>query len=126
MMVRLQKTMLVLVVASLTLTAPLVPVHAVIVGTDQALAMAERSEVVDRIHAVLTRDDVRVQLEALGVDPQRALERVEAMTASELVQLDGQLQSLPAGGSVLGILGAILVVLIVLDVLGVTNVFRNL
>jgi hypothetical protein len=126
MMVRLQKTVLQLLVVSLTVAAPLAPAHAVIVGTDMAIAMTDRGEAVSRINAVLMRDDVRGQLEALGVDPERAMERVEAMTPGELAQLDAKLQDLPAGGSVLGVLGAVLLVLIILEVLGVTNVFTGM
>jgi hypothetical protein len=126
MMVRMQKTLLQMLVVSLVAAAPLAPAHAVIVGTDAALAMSERSEAVSRISTVLMREDVRAQLESLGVDPADALQRVEAMTPGELAQLDARLQELPAGGSVLGVIGAVLVVLIILELLGVTNVFTGL
>jgi hypothetical protein len=115
-----------LLVASLLMTAPLVPVHAVIVGTDQAIALAERGELLARVTEAFMRDDVKAQLEALGVDPQHALERVSALTTEELAALDSQLEALPAGGSLLAVLGAILVVLIVLDLVGVTNVFSRI
>ncbi|MEQ9002012.1 MAG: PA2779 family protein [Pseudomonadales bacterium] len=122
----MQKALLQALVISLVAAAPLAPVHAVIVGTDAALAMSERADVLDRVNAALMRDDVRAQLEALGVDPAQALERVQSLTAAELAQLDTKLQELPAGGSVIGVLGALLVVLIVLELLGVTNVFTGL
>ncbi|MEQ8484978.1 MAG: PA2779 family protein [Pseudomonadales bacterium] len=122
----MQKALLQALVISLVAAAPLAPVHAVIVGTDAALAMSERADVLDRVNAALMRDDVQAQLEALGVDPAEALERVQSLTAAELAQLDTKLQELPAGGSVIGVLGALLVVLIVLELLGVTNVFTGL
>lgn len=122
----MQKALLQALVISLVAAAPLAPVHAVIVGTDAALAMSERADVLDRVNAALMRDDVQAQLEALGVDPAQALERVQSLTAAELAQLDTKLQELPAGGSVIGVLGALLVVLIVLELLGVTNVFTGL
>lgn len=122
----MQRALLNLVVVSLVVCAPLAPAHAAIVGTDAALAMTDRADAVARINAVLMRDDVRAQLEALGVDPADALERVGSLTTAELAELQARLDELPAGGSVLGVLGVLLVVLLVLEVLGVTNVFTGL
>lgn len=122
----LRACVLQLVAVALLVTTPLVPVHALIVGTEQAIAMNERADVLAEVTAALEREDVREQLVALGVDPQQALERVSALTPEELAALDGQLADLPAGGSLLGVLGVILVVLIVLELVGVTNVFTKL
>ena len=126
MVALMRKTVLQMVVAAMVVCAPLVPAQAGIVGTDTALAMEQRADAVSRINAVLMRDDVRAQLEALGVDPADALDRVGALTDTELAELDGQLQELPAGGDVIGVLGVLLVVLLVLELLGVTNVFTGL
>ena len=100
--------------------------HAVIVSTEQAMVATEHDATLARVTATLSRDDVREQLTALGVDPQQALERVSALTPGELLQLDKQMENLPAGGSLLAALGFILVVLIVLDLVGVTNVFSKI
>lgn len=113
------------VMVSMMVCAPLAPVHAGIVGTDTALAMSDRAESIERINAVLMRDDVRGQLESLGVDPVDAMERVNALTSAELAQLENRLGELPAGGEVLAVLGVVLVVLLVLELLGVTNVFTG-
>lgn len=113
------------VMVSMMVCAPLAPVHAGIVGTDTALAMSDRAESIERINAVLMRDDVRGQLESLGVDPADAMERVNALTSAELAQLENRLGELPAGGEVLAVLGVVLVVLLVLELLGVTNVFTG-
>jgi len=88
--------------------------------------MSERDTVLVEVTAALARQDVRAELIALGVDPQQALERINMLSPAELAALDGQLEELPAGGSLLGILGILLVVLIVLDLVGVTNVFSKL
>jgi hypothetical protein len=115
-----------MVALSLLICAPLAPVHAVIVSTEQAIVMTERDALVERVTAALQRDEVRDQLVALGVDPDQAVERVNGLTADELAAIDGQLAELPAGGSLLGVLGILLVVLIILDLVGVTNVFSKL
>ncbi|MEQ8858083.1 MAG: PA2779 family protein [Pseudomonadales bacterium] len=126
MLALMQRIVLQLLVVSLVVCAPLAPAQAGIVGTDAAMAMAERADAVTRINAVLMRDDVRAQLEALGVDPADALERVGSLTTTELAELESRLGELPAGGGVLGVLGVLLVVLLVLELLGVTNVFTGL
>jgi hypothetical protein len=115
-----------LLALTLLVTAPLAPVHAVIVSTEQAIVMTEQADVLADVTAALQREDVREQLVALGVDPQQALERISVLTPDELAALDGQLDDLPAGGSLLGVLGILLVVLIVLDLVGVTNVFSKI
>jgi hypothetical protein len=125
MIERFRRAVLQLVTVALVVCAPLAPAHAGIVGTDTAIAMSERADTVARVNSVLMRDDVRGQLEALGVNPADAMERVAALTDAELTQLDAQLDELPAGGSVLGVLGLVLVVLLVLELLGVTNVFTG-
>jgi hypothetical protein len=126
MIARLQKAVLQLVAVCLMICAPLAPAQAGIVGTDTAISMTERADAVSRISAVLMRDDVRNQLESLGVDPADAMDRVDALTDSELAQLQSSLDQMPAGGDVLAILGVMLVVLLVLELLGVTNVFTGL
>ena len=125
MIERYRRAVLQLVMMALVVCAPLTPAHAGIVGTDTAIAMAERADTVARINSVLMRDDVRGQLEMLGVSPADAMDRVAALTDAELAQLDAELEELPAGGSLLGVLGVVLVVLLVLELLGVTNVFTG-
>ena len=96
------------------------PSHAAIVGTDAALAVAQR----DRVATLLGRADVRAQLEAHGVRPADVQARVAALTDAEVAQLAGQLDRLPAGGE--GIIGALVIVFLVLlitDLLGLTKVF---
>jgi len=118
-----------LVTLALLVSAPLVPVHAAMTTTADALASNSAHAThasLDSVRSALARDDVRRQLQAMGVDPADALERINALTPAELAALDGQLQDLPAGGSIFGVLGVVLVVLIVLDLLGVTDVFSRL
>lgn len=120
------KSVLRLVMVSMLVCAPLAPARAGIVGTDAAIAMSQRARTVERINSVLMRDDVRAQLQAMGVKPRDAMERVSALTDAELAQLDARLDKLPAGGELLGVLGIVLVVLLVLELLGVTNVFTGI
>ena len=79
----------------------------------------------DRAHifSVLDRDEVRAQLEANGVNPADIKARVAAMTDEEAAQLAGQIDSLPAGGDVLGVILTVFLVLLITDILGFTKVF---
>ncbi len=90
---------------------------------DEITIQDDRARVMD----FLVRDDVRQQLEALGIDPDEAAARADSLSDAEIMQIAGQLDELPAGQDALGVVvGTILVIFIVLlitDLLGLTNVF---
>jgi hypothetical protein len=75
------------------------------------------------IQSDLARDEVRHALITLGVDPQQAQARVSSLSDTELNQLAGELETLPAGGDVLALIGAVFVVLLILELTGVINIF---
>ncbi|NIR27919.1 MAG: PA2779 family protein [Gammaproteobacteria bacterium] len=98
-----------------------------IIGTESAIEAQQREQRIERVSALLAREDVRAQLVEMGVDPETAQERVASLTDSELRMLDQHIEKLPAGGSdVLIIVGAVFVVLLVLELIGVTNFFTSL
>lgn len=98
--------------------APL-PALAGIVSTDSVVAGAER----ERIAGLLERGEVRSRLQALGVDPADARERVAALSDAEAAQLAAQLDDLPAGGDLLGAAVLVFLVLLFTDIMGYTKVF---
>jgi hypothetical protein len=96
-----------------------------IVGTENAMQLHERSSQIDRISRTLSQQQVREQLTRLGVDPAAAIQRVAALSDSELQVLEQRLGDLPAGaGGVLEVVGIVMVVLLILELLGVTDVFK--
>lgn len=99
---------------------------AAMIGTQSALAAQERQERISDIQRQLAREDVQQQMVAMGVDPQLVQERVAALSTEELQQLQHQLNKLPAGGSLLGVVGVVFVVLLILEIVGVTNVFTSI
>jgi len=119
----LRATSLSLVVSTLTLWLPVAPAHAALISTDQVTASAVASGERERVRSFLQRDDVRKLLEQRGLDSSAALARVDAMTDAEVQTVSKQLDSLPAGGDVLGVLFAVFVILLVTDILGLTKVF---
>jgi hypothetical protein len=115
----------------LLLTAiPVVTVQTVaraeVIGAQHFLDVADRRATLDRIDAVLARDEVRTQLERHGVDPALATERVAALNDQELMLLADQLEELPAGGSLLGTVGVVFVVLLILELVGVIDIFNKI
>jgi hypothetical protein len=113
---RLVASLLVVSIAGLGL--PL-PVHAGMIGTDTTLASAERG----RIVTFLEREDVRQQLQSRGVSPSDVKARVAALTDDEAAQVAANIDSLPAGGDVPGVLLIVLLVLLLTDIMGFTKVF---
>jgi hypothetical protein len=99
---------------------------AAIIGTQDALALEQREARLAVVQAQLAREDVQQAMIRLGVDPVEADLRVAALSGPELAQLQGQLEQLPAGGSLLALIGAVFVVLLILELTGVTDIFKKL
>ncbi len=98
---------------------------AAIIGTGDALAMEQRESRLAVVQAQLAREDVQQAMIQLGVHPKEAALRVAALGERELAQLQGQLEQLPAGGSILGLIGAVFVVLLILEITGVIDIFKK-
>ncbi|WP_018233445.1 DUF6627 family protein [Thioalkalivibrio thiocyanodenitrificans] len=105
--------------------ASLSPAIAGMVATDQLIAAEQVQADRERLMATLSRDDVRQQLSAMGVNPAQAAERVSRMTDSEVAALNQRLDELPAGAgpSVLGVLLVVFIVFVITDAIGATDIF---
>ncbi len=119
----LRSTSCSLIITLLTLWLPVAPVHAAMISTAQLATTAQAGQDRARVQAFLQRADVRNLLQKQGLDANAALTRVNAMTDSEVQTLAKQIDNLPAGGDVLGILFALFVILLVTDILGLTKIF---
>lgn len=97
-----------------------------VISTQQYLAAVDRDAALARIDAVLARAEVRDQLERLGVDGVAADERIAALTDQELQQLATDLENLPAGGDLLGVVGVVFLVLLILELVGVIDIFNRI
>ena len=98
-------------------------VQAAMIGTEQIHAANIARDDRARIGAALDRPEVIGHLERMGVSKDDAQARVAALTDEEAATLASQIDSLPAGGDVVGALVLIFVVLLVTDILGLTKVF---
>ena len=101
--------------------------QAEMVSTQQLLNHDSRAEREVQARSFLRRDDVRRQMEALGVNPADAERRVASLTDSELQQLSKTISTAPAAGddAILILFGVVFLVLILLELLGVTHIFRR-
>jgi hypothetical protein len=97
--------------------------NAAMIGTEQihAASVAEQNHA--KVLAALDRPDVAAQLESMGVNKLDAQARVAALTDAEAAQLAGQVDTMPAGGDVIGVVLFVFVLLLITDILGLTKVF---
>ncbi len=98
--------------------------HAEIVSTREAMSM-DSGQALARVDAWLQREEVRAELTSLGVDPELARLRAEALSPAELEELAGRIEEMPAGAGVIEALGITFLVLLILDLLGLINIFNR-
>ena len=116
-----------LAVSMVIASGPLTLAHATMISTDQIIEESSTVEDRARVMEFLTREEVRQELEALGVNPDEAMQRATTLSDREIRQIAGQLEKLPAGqsavGAVVGAIVLIFLVLLITDLLGLTDVF---
>lgn len=105
----LKRSGLILSLALVMLLIQMAPVHAAMVSTSELMNQSERVQLVN----MLEREDVQRQLIGQGVDPAAALARVNQMTDEEVLKLNGQIESLPAGAG-LSTVDLLLIIIILL------------
>lgn len=121
------RSSLVAVLATSLVTASLQSVaYAGVITTQQYLTAVDREAALQRIDAVLVREEVRSRLEQYGVDAVAADERIAALTDQELEVLATELESLPAGGNIVGVIGVAFIVLLILELVGVIDIFNKI
>jgi hypothetical protein len=121
---RLLKKTGTLLLATSLLGASIAPAQAAMVGTAQVIAAEQGALNRAQLASMLEREDLQVQLTAMGVDVQQAKARVANLTDAEVARLNQQIGQLPAGAdSVLGFVLAIIVILMITDLVGWTDVY---
>ncbi len=103
------------------------PVQAVVITTDAAARMeagvADVTAARAQLQAMLAREDVQAGLARHGVTAEAAAARVAVLSDAEALALSQRMDSLPAGGNILGAIVFIFLVLLVTDILGFTKIF---
>jgi Mg2+ and Co2+ transporter CorA len=98
-------------------------VQAAIISNDQIINQAQQTNERAALLQTIAREDVQQQLSKMGVDPADIENRINQMTQQEIAQLNQQMNELPAGSGVLGILLLIFLVFVITDVIGATDIF---
>lgn len=111
----------------IVVSMPMGVAQAGLVSTDALIGSTQAADDRARVLSFLERDQVREQIRSLGVDPDEATARVNALSDVEISKLAGHIDTLPAGQSIVGpIIGGIVIIFLVLlvtDILGLTNIF---
>jgi hypothetical protein len=114
-----------LCLALLNLATPQVS-QAALIGTLQAVeASGTRTHDLEIVSSTLAREQVRSQMQAMGVDPAAVDARVARLTDTELQSLADRMQHMPAGGDALAVIGIVFLVLIILELVGVIDIFKK-
>ncbi len=98
---------------------PLQSAQAELVSTEQVASDVKVQADREKVRAFLSRADAQRSLVALGVEPELAKQRVDALTDAEVVTIAGKIDTLPAGGAltntelILIVLIAILVAILI-------------
>lgn len=102
---------------------PLLPAQAAMIGNQQIIEQHQQSQTRDSLQQMLNQQAARQQLQALGVSPEQVSNRIDSLTDSELARINQHVDTLDAGGGVLGILLVIFIVFVITDVIGATDIF---
>lgn len=110
-------------ISSLALTGTIGSANAALITTAQSVDFNSAPSAKAKLAAEISRPEVASRLETMGISFAQAQERVAALSDEEAQSLSAEMDRLPAGGEVLGVLFGIFVILLVTDILGFTKVF---
>ena len=98
-------------------------VQAAMVTNDVVISSAQATSAKAELLQIINREDVKEQLLQLGVSRENIEQRINLMTHEEIAQLNQQIEELPAGGDVLGVLLVVFIVFVITDIIGATDIF---
>lgn len=97
--------------------------HAAMVSTDSAIQIQQHQMDRAQILDLFAQENLRDQLTQMGVDPDKASDRIANMTDAEITQLNERLKDMPAGEGVGSVLLILFIVFVITDMLGATDIF---
>jgi hypothetical protein len=119
-----RKLIVVVLSATLIWSGLVTAAAAAVVGTHDAVSLQAHEQRIAQVQAGLARADVQQAMIELGVDPLQAQMRVASLNEQELAQLQGHLDTMPAGG-ILEVIGLVFVVLLILELTGTIDIFKK-
>ena len=112
-----QPVAILMIILTMLLSVPYQAAFAALVETESMLDMSRGQEARETLKQFMARKDVRSAIISQGVDPLEADARLNSLSDAEVIQLADQIDQLPAGGGVLGLLIAVLVIVILVLVI---------
>ncbi len=97
--------------------------NAGVISSEQVIAEQQQAYDKQELLAMISSGEVEEKLVALGVTPLEAKTRIANMTDQELVQLNHEINDIPAAGGIAGTIVTVLLVIAILDLVGVTDVY---
>ena len=111
----------------LVIATPYQPLLAAMVPTEATLDKIIAQDARGHLKTLISRNDIKDALISQGIDPDEAKARIDSLSDSEVTEVAGEIEQLPAGRGAFGaLIGAALIVFLVLlltDILGYTDVF---
>jgi hypothetical protein len=118
---------LLMTIVMIGISLPCQPLMATMIDMETLMEADQAQKARIYVNQIMAQKEVRQKLIAQGIDPREAQTRVDCLSNTEVVRLAHEIEHLPAGGHVIGVLvGAVLVVFIVLvitDILGYSDFF---
>ena len=111
----------------LVIATPYQPLLAAMVPTEATLDKIIAQDARNHLKTLISRNDIKDALISQGIDPVEAKARIDSLSDSEVTEVIGKIEQLPAGRGAFGaLIGAALIIFLVLlltDILGYTDVF---
>ncbi len=117
---------LTLSLAAVTTASLPAPVMADLIDTQTLAAQAEVQTQRDALRLLVARDDVRAALAERGVNAADLDARINQLTPAELLQIQQQMDALPAGSGAVSLILSVILIFVLLDLLGATDVFPRI
>lgn len=99
------------------------PAQAAMISTPDVIQSQQSQYDREQLFSMLDRDDIQEKLVSMGVAPELVQERINSMTDFEIAQLNQQINDMPAGSGVVGIIVLLFVVFVITDAIGATDIF---
>ncbi len=117
---------LTLSLAAVTTASLPAPAMADLIDTQTLAAQAEVQTQRDSLRLLVARDDVRTALAQRGVNAADLDARINQLTPTELLQIQQQMDALPAGSGAVSLVLSVILIFVLLDLLGATDVFPRI
>jgi hypothetical protein len=98
-------------------------VHADYIDNPELFTSEQNQLDIAQLKDFFSTAEAQEKLIEMGVPPELAMERIDQLTPQEVAQFNQDVENMPAGSGVLGIIVLFAVIFIITDVIGATDIF---